>query len=116
WCIFIGAFLVDEPPLKQSDYPVIKNVLFENNKFVDCYGMTALIGSAKNVIFTNNTFENSEARKVPHDYRNCFYTISSNNVKIVNNKFKKSPLTPKLGVYVEKDTCKKVIVRGNSEF
>ena len=116
WCIFIGTFLVDEPPLKQSDYPVVKNILFENNKFVDCYGMTALIGSAKNIIFTGNTFENSETRKRPRDYRSCFYTRSSSDVKIVNNKFSKSDLTPKLGVYIEKKSCKNIVVRGNSEF
>ena len=113
WCIFIGTFLVDEPPLKQSDYPVVKNILFENNKFVDCYGMTALIGSAKNIIFTGNTFENSDTRKRPRDYRNCFYTLSSSDVKIVNNKFKKSDLTPKLGVYIEKDSCKNITIKGN---
>ena len=113
WCVFIGAYLYSEPPDEQSKYPIIKNVLFENNTFEDCYGMIACIGSAHNVIFNNNTFKNTEARKFPVDYRNCFYLRMAKNIKIVNNTFEKSPLLKDIGVYAEKGQYKNIIIQGN---
>ncbi len=111
--IFIGTYLRSDPSAEQTEYPVIKNVLFENNTFEDTYGMVAAIGSAQNVIFSYNTFINKTPRKNPREYRNGFFILSSSDIKIVNNRFEKSEFTPKLGVWFDNENTGGILVEGN---
>lgn len=111
--VFIGTYLKSDPSDAQTPYPILKNILFEGNLFKDNYGMAALIGSAQNVVFADNVFANETPRKNPQIYRNGFFIVSSSDVKILDNKFTKSEMTPRLGVWYDKSDTKNIVVSGN---
>lgn len=112
--IFIGAYLKSDPSTEQTRYPIIKNVLFEKNTFKDTFGMVATIGSAENVVFSENVFTNKTKRETPRDYRNGFFVMSSSDVKIVGNRFEKSPLAPNPQVLYDSSNTGKIVVRKNT--
>lgn len=97
----------------QTSFPILKNILFENNTFKDTFGMIATIGSIQNLIFHKNTFKNPTARKNPLDYRGQFFVTHAKDVKIINNKFISSEHTKKLGVLYDKETSQNILVQGN---
>ncbi len=111
--VFIGTYLKSDPSSEQTSYPILKNILFRNNTFKDTFGLTAAIGSAKNVIFAENKFVNSTSRKNPREYRNGFFVTSSTDVKIVGNTFEESALTPKLGVWYDSQTTSNIEIKSN---
>ncbi len=75
--------------------------------------MASLIGSAQNVVFSDNVFVNETPRKNPQPYGNGFFITSSADVKILDNKFTKSETTPRLGVWFNKSDTKNIVVSGN---
>lgn len=112
--IFIGVYLDTDPSSRRTDYPILSNILFENNIFKDTFGLVAFISSAGNVTFRNNTFHNPTRRKMPYPYRGEFYVTDASNVKIVNNRYISSPNVPKPGVMLDSRTTHNIIVEGNT--
>ena len=112
--IFIGTYLKGDPSTEQTRYPIIRNILFEKNTFKDTFGMVATIGSAQNVVFSENVFTNETKRETPRDYRNSFFVMSSSDVKIVGNKFEKSNLAPNPRVVYDSSDTGKIVVRKNT--
>lgn len=110
--IFMGVYLGRDPSTEQTLYPIISNILFENNTFKDTFGLVSFIASSGNVIFKDNRFENPTPRKNPLPYRGAFFVTSSSNTKIVNNTYVKSPNVPNPGVYTD-DNVSNIIVAGN---
>ena len=110
--IFMGVYLGQDPSTEQTLYPIISNILFENNTFKDTFGLVSFIASSGNVIFKDNRFENPTPRKNPLPYRGTFFVTSSSNTKIVNNTYVKSPNVPNPGVYTD-DNVSNIIVAGN---
>mgnify|MGYP004718862629 FL=1 len=111
--IFMGVYMRTDPSPIRTNFPIIENVLFENNKFKDTFGLVAFISSCHNVTFLNNTFENTKERKTPRPYRGSFYLSHTNNVKIINNKFMLSDFAPNPGIFTDKDSVKNTVVAGN---
>ncbi len=111
--IFIGVYMRTDPGSIRTDFPIIENILFENNKFNDTFGLAAFISSCHNVTFLNNTFENSTERENPRPYRGSFYLSHTNNIKIINNKFVLNEFMPKPGIFTDQDTAKNTVVAGN---
>ena len=111
--VFFGVYMRRDPSFEQTKYPVIRNVMFENNKFKNSFGTIALISSSDNIIFKNNTFENTTPRKKELPYRGAFYINHSTNTKIVNNVWIESDYVPKPGVFAETSTTKNLLVAGN---
>lgn len=112
--IFIGTYLKGDPSTEQTRYPIIRDILFEKNTFKDTFGMVATIGSAQNVVFSENVFTNETKRETPRDYRNSFFVMSSSDVKIVGNKFEKSNLAPNPRVVYDSSDTGKIVVRKNT--
>ena len=111
--IFFGVYMRRDPSFEQTDYPVIRNILFANNRFKDSFGLIALISSANNIIFLDNTFENPTPRIDELPYRGAFYVNSASDIKILNNTWIKSPYVKNPGVFMDDDTAKGVLVQGN---
>ncbi len=111
--IKIAVYAGNDPSSKCIDYPILSNILFEDNTFRDSSGLIAYISSAGNVVFRNNTFENPSPRKFPDPYRAGFYVTHAENVKIVNNRWIASPYVPHPGIYAAPDTVKKLVTGGN---
>ena len=112
--IYMGVYLFTDPSYRKTDYPILRDIMFENNTFKDTFGVVAVVTSVRNLIFRNNTFSNPTPRKNPLKYRGCFYVGWSRDVSIVNNKFILSENISDLGVYIEKGTVKRLKIQGNS--
>ena len=82
----------------QTMYPIINNVLFENNTFIDSFGSIASISSAGNVTFVNNKFIAKTPRVNEKYYRGAIYASYASNIKIVNNTWYASPLVKNPGL------------------
>ena len=112
--IYMGVYLFTDPSYRKTDYPILRDIMFENNTFKDTFGVVAVVTSVRNLIFRNNTFSNPTPRKNPLKYRGCFYVGWSRDVSIVNNKFVLSENISDLGIYIEKGTVKRLKIQGNS--
>ena len=112
--IYMGVYLFTDPSYRKTDYPILRDIMFENNTFKDTFGVVAVVTSVRNLIFRNNTFSNPTPRKNPLKYRGCFYVGWSRDVSIVNNKFILSENISDLGVYIDKGTVKRLKIQGNS--
>lgn len=111
--IFFGVYMRNDPSYEQTRYPIISDILFENNTFKNSFGLVALISSSGNITFRNNTFENTLKRAAEYPYRSAFYINNSSDIKIINNTWKASPLVPNPGVYYDADTVSGLVVEGN---
>jgi len=111
--VMMSVYLKEDPSEERTSYPVIKNVLFENNKFADTFGLVAFISSASDIFFINNTFINSTQRKNAFEYRGSFYIEHSSGIYILNNTYCGSFKLSNAGVYIQKDTVKNVFINGN---
>ena len=111
--IYMGVYMKVDPSTERTRYPILSNILFENNHFRDSFGLVAFISSAGNVTFRNNTFENPTKRLDPLPYRAAFFVTSASDVKIVNNRYIASPNVPKPGVFYDADSVEKIVAEGN---
>ena len=112
--IYMGVYMKTDPSTQRTDYPILSNILFENNTFKDSYGLVAFISSAGNVTFRNNTFTNPTPRRDPLPYRAAFYVTNATGVRIVNNRYIASPNVPNPGVYADPDSVKGLVAAGNT--
>ena len=111
--IYMGVYMKTDPSTQRTDYPILSNILFENNTFKDSYGLVAFISSARNVTFRNNTFKNPTPRREPLPYRAAFYITNATEVRIVNNHYIASPNVPNPGVCADPYSVKGLVASGN---
>lgn len=107
--IYIGIFQDEE----RTGYHILSNILFEGNTFINSFGVVAVISSAENVIFRNNTFKNPNPTYPVTERAGFFLTHDSQNVKIVNNRWMASPYVPSPGIYATPDSVTGLAVGGN---
>ncbi len=112
--IYMGVYLKRDPSSEQTKYPILSDILLENNTFKDTYGMVAFISSVQNLTIRDNVFYQQTPRKRNLPYRGSFILANASNVKIVNNRMVESPLMPKPGVYFNPDSCQNIVVEGNA--
>lgn len=112
--VYMGVYMETDPSTRQTNYPILSNILFENNTFKDSYGLVAFISSAGNVTFRGNIFLNPTPRRKPLPYRAAFYVTNASGVRIINNRYIASPNVPNPGVYADPDSVKELVVAGNT--
>lgn len=111
--VYIGVYMKQDPSSERTLYPILADILFENNTFTDTYGLIAFISSAGNVTFRNNTFRNVTPRKKNLDYRAGFHITHAQNIRIVNNTYIDSTLVPKPGLTYDPTTSQNIVLQGN---
>ena len=111
--IYMGVYMKTDPSTERTRYPILSNILFENNRFRDSFGLVAFISSAGNVTFRDNTFENPTPRRDPLPYRAAFFVTSASDVKIVNNRYIASPNVPNPGVFYDPESVENIVAAGN---
>lgn len=94
---------------------VIRNVLFENNRFTNCYNYAFSIGSADNITLKNNTFSDPDTRVNNSENRAVIRIHKSFNVSISDNIWNRSPYVkyPALISVEEPDRADLVNTSGN---
>ncbi len=110
--IFVGVYIKRDPSTEQTSYPILNNILFENNRFKDSFGLVAFVASTGNFIFKDNVFENPTPRIFNLPYRGQIYIQNSSNAKIINNTYVASPNVSEAGVVVDA-SAKDTVVSGN---
>ena len=111
--IMLAAYMRVDPSDEQPAVPIIKNLLFENNKFYDTHGLVAVISSTDNIIFRNNFIENNSDYVNAHWYRGGFCVRNSKNVYIIDNTYIESKKVPLAGVYYQPESVENIVARGN---
>ena len=111
--IFQGVYMKTDPSDRQTLYPIISNILFENNRFKNPFGLVAIFASTSNLTFKDNIIESSIPRKSARDYRGGIYVASSKNVNILNNTWIESPLFPTPGITADEYSAPTLLAAGN---
>ncbi len=111
--IVMGAYMISYHSGEYADGFVVNNALFENNTFINTFGLVARIISSNNVIFRNNKFINTKPREFEKDYRACFYVRNSKNIKIVDNVWEESPYVKAPRVIYDTANTSNIVVEGN---
>jgi hypothetical protein len=111
--IMLAAYMRVDPSDEQPAVPIIKNLLFENNKFFDTQGLVAVISSSYNVIFRNNVIENDFDYGNNLWYRGSFCVKNSKNIYIIDNTYIESGKVPLAGVYYQQKSVENLVARGN---
>ena len=109
----LAAYLKTDPSDAQPAVPIIKNLLFENNKFFDTQGLVAIISSSNNVIFRNNVIENDFDYENNLWYRGGFCVRNSKDIYIIDNTYIESKKVPLAGVYYQQESVENLVARGN---
>lgn len=110
--INLNVYMKRDPSPGGTMYPILSDILFEKNTFIDSFGYVANITSSGNVVFRNNTIMHKTDRKKPVANRGTFYVAYSSDTKIINNKFVESDFANS-GVYYDTDTTKNLVFEGN---
>lgn len=97
---------------KRTQFPGLRDILFENNKFVDTFGRTLDLASCKNVVFAGNTFEQKTRRKNERPDRSEIKIEKASDVKFVNNVFYENDFSAPT-IKIDKATTSNIVVRGN---
>jgi len=111
--IYAGVYLKSDPSTETTDYPIIRDLLIERNRFKDNSGVTAYLSSVQNVIVRGNAIEDPTPRRRERPYRSQFYLSNARNVKVVDNWYSPSPNVPRPGVLWDPETCSEIVAEGN---
>ncbi len=111
--IYIGVYLKQDPTLERTNYPIIRDILFENNRFSDSFGLVAYVSSAANVTFRGNSFRNPTSRRRNQPYRAAIFAAYADGVTVVNNRWEASPwVEPRL--LCDPETTRNILLAGNA--
>lgn len=111
--ILMDVYMKTDPSKTGTMYPILSNILIENNTFKDSSGFVARIGSTGNLTIRNNTFINDTPRRDQTPNRGCFWVEYSTHTRIVNNTYIGSPNVPAPGVYFDPKTTPGIEIQGN---
>ena len=108
--VTIGVYM---DSILKTECRILSDILFEDNLFIDSFGLIASISSARNVIFRNNTFADQTERKIPFPRRSGFFVENADSVSIVDNCYIASPLVPFPGVWSDGRSVTRLVAEGN---
>ncbi len=111
--IVMYIYLFKDDSTAPKAYPILKNILFEGNKFMNQIGLVAFMACCDNVIFKDNIISNTKKMLKEVPVRGGFYAVHSQNIKIVNNTFiaSKYLTSPTLGY--DPKSVENVVFAGN---
>jgi hypothetical protein len=111
--IYISSYLRSDPSTLKTSYPILRDILIEGNRFVECPGAIVYACSAENVIVRGNSIVNERPMLSALPYRGSIATAYSSGVYATDNVWTESKLMPKPGLYVDSETSKNVFCWGN---
>lgn len=111
--IYTGIYLKTDPSADTTDYPIIRDLLIERNRFKDNFGVTAYLSSVWNVVVRDNEIEDPTPRRNEREYRSQFFLTHARDVKIIDNVYHASPAVKKPGVCWDPDNCDGIVAEGN---
>ncbi len=104
--IYMSTYLKSDPSSLKSEYPILSDILVENNKFTDCPGAIAYVCSAKNVIIRNNIIDNPLPKLTEFKHRGAVGASNSSEIFVTGNTWINSPYMPMPGLLIDSETVK----------
>ena len=111
--IFMGVYMKKDPSDVGTMFPILSDILIENNTIKDSSGRIVRISSTGNVTIRNNTFINATPRQMNDPYRGTFSVAYSSNTRIVNNTWVGTTNVSAPGVYYDDQTTAGIVIQGN---
>ncbi|MBI4978521.1 MAG: hypothetical protein HZC28_13665 [Spirochaetes bacterium] len=112
--IYISVYLKSDPSVEKTTYPILKDILIDNNMFITTPGVITYVCSASNVTIRNNTIRNPETGKENLPHRGAVGASYASDVKVIGNTWVRSPYAPNMGVYADVETTSGIVVEGNT--
>ena len=112
--IFIGVYLKSDPSSEKTSYPILHDILIEDNQFIDSYGLLAYISSAANVTLRGNRIQQRTPRQRAQPYRGSIYAVYTDGLTIEDNLWQRSKLAPPPRLIFDRPSVHNITVRGNS--
>lgn len=108
--IYAGIYLKRDPSDDTTDYPIIRDLLFEGNVFRNSCGVSAYITSTQNVTFLDNIYEDPEARKQNLPYRAQLFFTNVRDAKVYGSDYRPSAYVTPAVVY-DAGSCERIDVQ-----
>ena len=111
--IYISTYVVTDPSVAKTDYPILSDILIEGNHFEGTTGAPIFMASAGRVTITGNTFDLHGTPSVQTDYRGGLGVVHSSDIVITNNTWVAPDRLCRPGVFYEKETVTNLTFSGN---
>ncbi len=111
--ILMSLYIHKDEARAVKTYPMLRNILFEGNRFANQIGLVAFMSCCDNVIFKDNIIVNTEKMRREYKIRGGFYAIYSKNIKVVNNTYVDSPYLASPTLAYDPDSVENVLFAGN---
>lgn len=111
--IYMGVYMKKTWPEADTMFPILSDILIENNTFKDTSGYIIKMGSAGSVTIRNNTFINETPRLINEPWRGTFSVAYSTKTRILNNTWVSSTNIPAPGIYYDDRTTPGIVIQGN---
>lgn len=108
--IYVGIYLKRDPSEDVTDYPIIRDLLFEGNTFSNSCGVAAYVTSARNVTFLNNVFADPTPRRHELPYRAGLYFANAREVRVLGCDFRAPSVVPSPTITYDPATCDPPVV------
>lgn len=111
--IFVSSYRVVDPSMDKARYPLLRDLLFENNRFEGTLGAPIFLGSAGNVIIRKNVFDLRAPAPTERPLRGALAMVSTTNVEVSGNTWILPPKSAVAGVSYEEDSVIGLRLHGN---
>lgn len=111
--IIISSYCKTDPSREKAKFPILTNILFENNTFKNVKGLLAEIHSADNVIFRGNEIYPLAQTDASAGLKEIFLIGNSKNIKIVNNNIVSGNSSSEYAACAEDKSTRSIVFAGN---
>lgn len=111
--IYISSYRVTDPSMVKSAYPVLNNILIEDNRFDAVTGSPVFMASAGDVTIRRNVFDMRGVSPRPEATRGAIAAVSASGIVIEGNTWLLPAEGAVAGFSYEKSSVGDVSIRGN---
>lgn len=96
-----------------SRYPLLENILFENNVFQEMTGPAIEAASFKNLVISNNTFINREKAPIAVKMRGSIRAELGSGLWVGGNEWTTQKGLASPSLFYDADTTQKIVCQSN---
>lgn len=112
--IYVSTYRVVDPSMDKARYPLFRDILIENNRFIGTAGATIYLASAADVTIRGNRFDVATPSQLPEPTRGGILIDCASDVSVIGNEWKVPPDAPgSPSVFFDPQTVVGVRTSGN---
>jgi len=104
--IYMSTYIKHDPSADKATYPILSDILVENNHFINNPGAIIYACSIKNLIVRNNRVRNDAAWQRILPCRGAIVADYASNVYVTGNTWETSPFPQRPGLTIDTETVK----------